>query len=325
MSNVCVIGAGAWGTALAIVAAERGFNVSLYARNEEQALAINRTAENSAYLPNIKLPKAVAATSDIEWALRGCQRVFLTLPAQTVAPTLSKFARFVEEGAVIVSCAKGIDRQSGQFMSSIVRNYLPACDVTVLSGPSFACDVAQRLPTAVTVAATDIDIARCIAAELSGSILRCYASDDLVGVEMGGALKNIVAIAAGVVIGGGLGSSALAALTTRAFAEIRRVGRALKVREETLAGLAVLGDLMLTCSSTKSRNFSYGMALGKNCRVLPTKLAEGVASASIAVTLFDKLGVDAPIMTQTNELLCGRTSLREALDYLLSRPIKVED
>jgi glycerol-3-phosphate dehydrogenase (NAD(P)+) len=224
----------------------------------------------------------------------------------------------------LVLCAKGIERETGALLSSIVAEILPGNPVAVLSGPSFATDVARGLPTAVVVAGRE-DLAVDLAQRFSALNLRCYSSDDVTGVEIGGALKNVFAIAAGAVTGAELGASAQAAMVTRGFAELRRIGAAFGARPETLMGLSGLGDLLLTCSSVQSRNFAYGLALGRGEALTGRPLAEGVPTAAIAARITAEQAIDAPIIAAVAAILDGTVSINDAVAALMSRPLKTED
>ncbi|MEF2071604.1 NAD(P)H-dependent glycerol-3-phosphate dehydrogenase [Consotaella aegiceratis] len=324
MSALAVIGGGAWGTALAALYARAGETVSLYARDAGTVAAINDRHENPAYLPGVALPQTLKATDDPVAALAGVDRALLVVPTQTLRAAARDLAPLVPVGCPLVLCAKGIEQGTGRFPADILREEIPRAQPAVLSGPSFAVDVAAGLPTAVTVAADKLALADRLTVALSTETLRCYASDDLAGVEAGGALKNVLAIAVGAVAGRRLGASAAAALTTRGFVELRRLGEALGGRAETLMGLSGLGDLVLTCSSAQSRNFSFGFALGRGNAVAGLKLAEGVHSAEIAAQLAEERGIDAPIIHIVAALVAGRTTVDEAMQTLLARPLKRE-
>ncbi|WP_421856021.1 NAD(P)H-dependent glycerol-3-phosphate dehydrogenase [Oricola sp.] len=322
--RIAVIGAGAWGTALAAAATRGGGDCVLWGRDAETVAEINETRRNSRYLGNIALPDGFSATADLGEALDGAVIVLLAVPAQTLATVVADCAETAARASLFMSCAKGIDRETGQSMTAIIADTFGRDRAAVLSGPSFAADVAAGLPTAVTVAAGQLETAHALAAALSGPTLRCYASDDVAGVELGGALKNVLAIAAGIVHGRALGASALAAMTTRGFAELRRVAAALGGQPETLSGLSGLGDLILTCGSEKSRNFAYGAALGRGNSLKDLPLAEGVHTASMAARLAHEAGVEAPIIEAVDAILAGRTGIDETIGGLMARPLKAE-
>ncbi|WP_370323015.1 NAD(P)H-dependent glycerol-3-phosphate dehydrogenase [Oricola sp.] len=323
-ARIAVLGSGAWGTALAASFARAGQDCMLWGRDTETVDAINNRQRNPKYLGDITLPAELKATTDAGEALSGAQTVVLAVPAQTLRDFLTEILAKTEPRAIFVSTAKGIDRASGHTMSGIIDDIAGRDRSAVLSGPSFAADVAAGLPTAVTVAAHDLGLARVLAETLSSKTLRGYASDDLMGVEMGGALKNVLAIAAGIVHGSSLGASAVAALTTRGFAELQRVAAALGGKPETLAGLSGLGDLILSCGSEKSRNFAYGAALARGEDLSNRPLAEGVFTASVATRLAHEHGLEAPIIFAVDAILDRRITVLEAMDGLMSRPLKTE-
>lgn len=322
--SITVLGGGAWGTALAQTMLKAGHAVRLWARDPETANAVNTFHVNPRYLPGVRLDPALQATSDLDVALDKPTAILLVTPAQTVAGLLPSLRPHLQAEIPLVLCAKGIDRRSGKLMSEIAEEALPEQPIAALSGPSFATEVARGLPTAVTVAAKDADLAAELAALLSAPHFRCYSTDDLVGVEIGGALKNVLAIAAGAVSGAGLGASAQAAMVTRGFVELRRIGTAFGARPETLMGLSGLGDLILTCGSAQSRNFSYGLALGRGDKLDGLPLAEGVATAAIAAKLARQRNIDAPIVDAVDQLLDRRITIGEAVTALLARPLKSE-
>ncbi|MHA6642507.1 NAD(P)H-dependent glycerol-3-phosphate dehydrogenase [Mesorhizobium sp. A623] len=321
--RVCVLGGGAWGTALALAMLRAGHSVRLWARDEDSVAAINR-CENTRYLPGIALDPGIEATTDMATALAGADCVLAVTPAQSLRGVLATAQGFMPKNIPLVLCAKGIERDTGALLSAIVGEFLPKNPIAALSGPSFAADVAKGLPTAVVVAARDDALAGDLAARFSARNLRCYSSDDLVGVEIGGALKNVFAIAAGAVTGAGLGASAQAAMVTRGFVELRRIGAAFGAKPETLMGLSGLGDLLLSCASVQSRNFAYGLALGRGEQLAGRPLAEGVPTAAIAVRIADERGIDAPIIAAVAAILDGTITIGEAVSALMTRPLKTE-
>ena len=323
--KIAVLGGGAWGTALAANSRRAGHNVSLFARNSDTVSEINEARKNSRYLGDVILPEGIAASTDAGAVLDQADAVLAVIPAQSLGKALGELRQVIPTAAPVVLCAKGIEQSSGRLMSEVAHDALPDHQIAVLSGPSFAADVARGFPTAVTVAAGNENTAAQLARVLSGPAFRCYSSIDVKGVELGGAIKNVLAIAAGASTGRGFGASAQAALITRGFAELRRLAKAIGARMETIMGLSGLGDLMLTCSSPQSRNYSYGMALGRGENLTGRPLAEGVATAPIASELCRKLSVKAPIIDATAALLDGRISIDEAVEALLRRPLKNED
>jgi glycerol-3-phosphate dehydrogenase (NAD(P)+) len=323
--KIAVLGGGAWGTALALAMLHAGHEPQLWARDPRTVDAVNRLHENPRYLPGIRLDERLKATDDLAAALEGAECALLAIPAQRLRALCGEASTHVPAGASAVICAKGIEASSGLLLSEIVEKLLPRNPAAALSGPSFAADVSRGLPTAVTVAAREEALAASLAALLSAPHLRCYSSGDLTGVEIGGALKNVMAIAAGAASGAELGASAQAALVTRGFVELRRIGAAFGARPETLMGLSGLGDLILTCGSARSRNFAYGMALGRGDSLEGLPLAEGVATAAVAAELARKRGIDAPIVAAVAAILAGRITVPDAVSALLSRPLKSED
>lgn len=324
-ARLTVLGGGAWGTALAMIAQSAGLAVRLWARDAAIVEALRDRGENPRYLPGIRLGQTIDATVDAGEALAGADHVLAVVPAQTLRGVLGAIAVSMPPSATIVLCAKGIERDTGALLSSVVAEALPGNPIAALSGPSFATDVARGLPTAVVVASPDTERAAALAALMSTPSFRCYSTDDLVGVEIGGALKNVLAIAAGTVAGAGLGASAQAAMVTRGFVELRRIAASFGARPETIMGLSGLGDLMLTCGSAQSRNFAYGLALGRGEKLEGLPLAEGVPTAAIAARLAREKGIAAPIITAVDELLRGAVTIRQAVSNLMTRPLRAED
>ena len=324
-AKIAVLGAGAWGTALAMVARRAGHRVTLIARDEANARTIREAGENARYLPGIALDPAIRVTGRAAEAVADAHCLLAAVPAQALRAALGEVAPAIRPAASVVLCAKGIEASTGSLLSEIVTGVLPGHSVAALSGPSFATDVARGLPTAVVVADRDGDQAAALAALLSTPGFRCYSTDDLTGVEIGGALKNVIALAAGAVMGAGLGASAQAALVTRGFVELRRMAASFGARPETLMGLSGLGDLMLTCSSAQSRNFAYGLALGRGDPLEGLKLAEGVATSGVAARLAAERGIEVPIIATVRLLLDRALTIREAVERLMSRPLRSED
>ncbi|MBV1706422.1 MAG: NAD(P)-dependent glycerol-3-phosphate dehydrogenase [Hyphomicrobiales bacterium] len=322
MAEVVVLGAGAWGTALALVAARDGRAVSLWARDADAAEAINAARENRARLPGVRLPACIRATPDLA-ALQGARLIVAAVPAQAVRGTARDLAKCLPPGVPLVLCAKGIERDTGAFLTGIVSQILPGTPLAVLSGPSFAEDVSIGLPTAVTLACAQTPVFDLCREVLGAPWFRLYHSTDLRGVEIGAAAKNVLAIACGMAAGRRLGGSANAALIARSFAELARFGRAYGARPETLTGLSGLGDLVLTCQPGKSRNFAYGEALGRG-EAPPAKLAEGALTAPVLAELARARDVDMPISFAVDAILKGETSVGEAITALLARPSRSE-
>ncbi len=318
-----VIGGGAWGTALALTAARAGRAVRLWARDRDTVAAIDERHENPRYLPGIALDH-VPATDSLAVALRA-EAVILAVPAQETRAVATAAAPYIPAGTPLVIAAKGLERDTGKRLTEVVAEVAPETVPAVISGPSFAEDVARGLPTAVTIAAADEALALALCRALANPGFRPYAETDVTGVEIGGAVKNVLAIAAGIVSGRDLGASALAALTARAFAELRRLGEPLGARPETLMGLSGLGDLVLTCSGPQSRNFSYGRHLGRGGAFdAPHALAEGIATAGVARDLARQYAVSTPIIDAVAAIVEHALTIDEAIDGLLSRPLKRE-
>ncbi|OCW55976.1 NAD(P)H-dependent glycerol-3-phosphate dehydrogenase [Hoeflea olei] len=324
MSRISILGAGAWGTALAAAFVRQGHEVTIWGRDAAACAEINTARTNRAYLGEARLPDALRATADMVEALEGATTVLFVVPAQTTGDVAARAAKALAADAVLIACAKGIDNRSGRMQTEVIAAALPDHRVGVLSGPSFAADVVRGLPTAVTLAMPQLQEAQSLAESMSGDAVRLYASDDVLGVQIGGALKNVMAIAVGICRGGGMGASAEAALITRGYAELARLSVAMGARPETLMGLSGLGDLVLTCSSELSRNFAYGIAVGKGQDVSGMKLAEGVHTVTIANEIAQKHAISCPVMQTAGLVLSGRMSAEEARIALMSRPVKAE-
>jgi glycerol-3-phosphate dehydrogenase (NAD(P)+) len=324
--RVAILGAGAWGSALANALARAGGGVTLWARDQASADAIASTRQ-SPRLPGIRLQDSIAVTSDPAEAA-AADAILLAVPAQALRAVATSFGPLARRRIPVVACAKGIERGTRRFMTEVIGQAMPAAIPAILSGPSFAADVARGLPTAVTLAAADEDVVAALAAAFGSPAFRPYHSTDVRGVEIGGAAKNVLAIAAGIAAGRKLGASAIAALTTRGFAELFRFGHAFGARPETLTGLSGLGDLILTCSTAQSRNFSLGIALGEGrAPHFPTegpKLAEGAFTAAVLVEMANEHGIDMPIAAAVAAVLAGRLSVDDAIESLLTRPFRAE-
>jgi glycerol-3-phosphate dehydrogenase (NAD(P)+) len=324
--RIAVVGAGAWGTALANTIARAGRTVTLLARDGAAAGAMV-TARESPRLPGIPIDPRVTITALTESHLEG-DAVLIVVPAQNLRSTVTGLAKTMPAGMPVVTCAKGIERATRRFMTEIISECAPQVVPVILSGPSFAVDVARGLPTAVTLATADDEIAQMLTRSLGSAAFRPYHSTDVRGVEVGGAAKNVLAIAAGIVSGRKLGASAAAALTTRGFAELMRFGRAYGAQPETLTGLSGLGDLILTCTSPQSRNFSLGVALGQGCGLDAARhsghLAEGAFTASVLVDMARDKGVEMPIAAAVAAVLDGALTIDAAIEALLTRPLRSE-
>ena len=328
MQQIGILGAGAWGTALAAVAARAGQRVVLQAHEPDVAEAISRDRENRAFLPGVSLDASIRVTTDLAEAVNA-QAVLVTVPAQYLRQVLRRAAAVWSPGTPAVICAKGIEHGTCALMSDVVGATLPDAPIAVLSGPSFAIEVARDLPTAVTLASADAKLREVLPVALGTRSFRIYSSEDVIGAEVGGALKNVIAIAAGVVHGRQMGDNARAALITRGLAEMARLGVALGAKAETLMGLSGLGDLMLTCSAMQSRNFSLGDALGRGeplATVLAsrTSVAEGVFSAAAVTELARRHGVTMPIASAVDAVVNAGTSVDATIESLLTRPLRAE-
>jgi len=326
--NIGVVGAGAWGTSLALTAARAGRSVRLWAREAAVVEAIVREGQNSLFLPGIPLPAAIAASGDLGEAVAGADALLIACPAQHLRASLAAVVGVAAKGMPLMVCAKGIERKSGKLLTEVLREAAEGFEPAILSGPSFARDAASGLPTAVTIAAR-FDIARRLQASFSHATFRPYASDDLLGVALGGAAKNVYAIACGIVEGMGLGESARAALLARSFAELVRLGTALGARADTLMGLSGLGDLVLTATSLQSRNFRFGHEVGRGRAVAELcapgqPLAEGVATAAALTIRARAEKIELPVAETVASVLDGSLALDASIARLMSRPLKPE-
>jgi glycerol-3-phosphate dehydrogenase (NAD(P)+) len=326
--TLSVIGGGAWGTALANLAAHNGVRVTLWAREPEVVEAVNARRENTAFLAGVSLHPDIAATGALDRA--GAAEAFLfVVPAQYSRRLMTALRPYARPDAPIALCSKGIEQTTGMLLTEVLAEAWPEARQAVLSGPSFARDVARGLPTAVTLAVAEPGLGRRWAATIGAPHFRPYLSDDLLGAELGGAVKNVLAIAAGAVIGRGLGESARAAVIARGFAEFQRLGVALGAKRETMAGLSGLGDLILTATSAQSRNMSLGLELGKGRSLIDilgerNTVSEGVATAAAVAALAAKAGVEAPIASAVADLVSGERSIDSLIAELLARPFRQE-
>ena len=330
--TITVLGAGSWGTALAKLVADQGHQVRLWSRRPEHAQAIQQTRTNERYLPGFTLPATLECTSELERALRGTEMIVSVVPSHGLRATLDEAAKLFPADAPIVSASKGIENSTLMLVSQIFEEHLPRDRhrlLTYLSGPSFAKEVAQGMPTAVSIAGLDAGVTEHVQRTFTTDRFRSYTTDDVVGVEFGGALKNVIAIAAGISDGLGFGHNTRAALITRGLAEISRIAVKQGANPLTLAGLAGMGDLVLTCTGDLSRNRSVGMELGRG-RKLPeilasmTMVAEGVKTTKSAFDLAAKIGVTMPIVGEMHEVLYGAKSPTEAVVALMTRTPRPE-
>jgi glycerol-3-phosphate dehydrogenase (NAD(P)+) len=320
-----VLGGGAWGTALAQTCARTGRAVTLWEHEPGNAASLE-TKRESLFLPRVRLDDGIKVTRDLATAARA-DAILLVVPAQAMRAVCTALAKVLTAPTPLIACAKGIEHGTHKFMTEIIADCVAVAMPAILSGPSFAADVARGLPTAVTLAASDGKLAGDLAQAIASASFRPYHSTDVRGVEIGGATKNVLAIAAGIVTGRGLGASAAAALTTRGFAELVRFGKAYGAKPETMTGLSGLGDLILTCSSPQSRNFSFGVALGKGEKpdgAAHGKLAEGAFTAPVLLEMAREKNIEMPISVAIAAVLAEKLSVDEAIGSLLTRPIKSE-
>ncbi len=324
-NHIAVIGAGAWGSALALTCARAGRQVTLWEHDVRNAAQLAKNRE-SLFLPGVRIDDRIVITGNLAEAVRA-QAILLVVPAQAVRAVATALTPLLIARTPVIVCAKGIERETKKFMTEVIAECAPNAVPAILSGPSFAADVARSMPTAVTLAASDDKLAGELARAIGSASFRPYHSTDVRGVEIGGAAKNVLAIAAGIVNGRGLGASAAAALTTRGFAELVRFGRAYGAKAETMMGLSGLGDLLLTCSSPQSRNFTFGVNLGRGQKpeAIHAGLAEGVFTASVLVDMARERNVDMPIAIAVAALLNGTMTVDQAIESLLTRPFKAEE
>ena len=325
--HVAVIGAGAWGTALANAAALAGQTVTLWGRDYAHIREMQKSRRNERRLPGVVLHPEVHPEPDLTQALHKADALLLVVPAQQTIAMVTLLQPQLPVALPIILCAKGLDRATGRFLSDLISNRLNGHPVMILSGPSFAEDVGQGLPTAVVLACQNPNLARDWAHYLSSPRFRLYHSSDLRGVEIGGAAKNVLAVAAGIVAGRGLGESARAALTARGFAELSRFAEAWGGSAETLMGLSGLGDLVLTSGSAKSRNFAFGEALGRGVpldEAMDGKLAEGAFTAPVLVAMAREKNIEMPIAEAVEAVLSGQETIDAMIELLMTRPIRAE-
>lgn len=328
MKTIGVVGAGAWGTALAQALTNGGRNVTLWAREEEVATDINTKHENTTFLPGVPLHHDLIATTLIEDIIDN-DILLLVTPAQFLRASLETLKYHLRKGQPIVICSKGIELGTGLLLSQVAKEVLGEQPVAILTGPTFASEIARGLPSAVTIACTDRETAKMLQENIGVPGFRPYITDDIIGTQLGGAIKNVIAIACGIITGKKLGDSARAALITRGLAEIARLGTALDAQKETLLGMCGVGDLMLTCSSMQSRNFSLGVALGKGKtlkEILGDRISvtEGVHTAKSALELAKKNAVEMPIVEAVNDCLSNDLSIDEAIEDMLKRPFRYQ-
>lgn len=320
--SISVIGAGAFGTALAVSLARDGMGVTLWARDPEHAAKMAGARENAARLPNVGLPDTLRSTDDFSAAAEA-DTMLLAVPMQSLSGVLLQHAHTLD-GKNLVACCKGIDLTALTGPSTVITSLVPTANPVVLTGPSFAADIARGLPTALTLACADDAAGALLQSKLSTSNLRLYRTTDIIGAELGGALKNVVAIACGIAIGAGLGQSARAAIMTRGYAEMTRIAAELGARAETLSGLSGLGDLALTCTSEQSRNYRFGLALGSGESFDARITVEGAATAKAVSNLAQNRHIDMPIANVISAVVDQKITVTEAISSLLSRPLRKE-
>ena len=325
MSKIAIIGAGSFGTALAVAMAAQdqqgGRTCVLWGRDAGLMERMAQEHENPRYLAGVRLDERITPTADLA-DLAGAEAVLIALPAQNLRGFLSD--KPVLPNAPMVLCAKGIEVKTGLLQSQILAEFHPTAQIAVISGPGFACEIARGLPAALTLGCADAQIGRTLQTLFSGTQLRFYLSDDVIGVQLGGALKNVIALAAGLNAGADLGASAGAALITRGMAELSRLAVALGARRETLMGLSGFGDLVLSCTSAQSRNFQFGESLARTGEFLGEQTFEGVATAFACLTLAETAGVDIPIIATMAQILERKMDVKQALTVLMARPLRDE-
>jgi glycerol-3-phosphate dehydrogenase (NAD(P)+) len=325
-----IIGAGGWGTALAVVINRAGSGVTLWTRNDNVLRMIADKRVNDLYLSDVFIDPDICITSDLTHVAKECSHILLAVPSQQVRPICIALSDRLPSGIPVIIAAKGIERGSLCLMHEVVMSILPENPVMALSGPNFAREVAMGLPSATTLAGSNRTVAEKAIYAIGGRYFRPYYSDDIISVEVGGAVKNVLAIASGICTGRGLGENARAALITRGLAEMKRLAQAKGGREDTLSGLSGIGDLMLTCMSTASRNMAYGHAIGKQGKAAAVQtsetggLTEGIATAESVYQLSRRLGVSMPICSMVYDVLQGTTDIDAGIEQLLSRPLGTE-
>ena len=327
-TNISVIGTGSWGTALAQIMAVKGLDITIWARRTESAEEINTRHENTGRLPGISLHKNITATTDLHKALKN-DIILMVTPAQAMRSVLEQMKPHIRPEHVLILCSKGIEQNSLLLMSEVVEEVLPHTKIAILSGPNFAKEIAKGKPAATTLASIDQDLVVTLQNIVASKYFRPYVTTDIIGAQVAGAIKNVIAIACGIVKGLEMGESARASLVTRGLAEVTRLGIAMGARPETFLGQCGVGDIMLTCSSEQSRNFSLGLALGQGIPlsdILKSRnsVSEGVHTAKTCAALAKKHGVDMPICNNIHACVSGESSINDALKNILNRPLKHE-
>ena len=328
LKNIGIIGAGAWGTALSCILNKKE-NITIWSYEKKTVHQINKYRTNKTFLPNIKIPNNISATNNLK-DLMSCKFIFICVPSQFIKKIILKFKNFYKKDMIFVNCSKGIEYSSKLLISDIIKKILPGSEVAILSGPSFAIEVAKKKPTAVTIACKNQNNAKKLAILLNSKNFRCYYTNDVIGVQFGGIIKNILAIASGIVKSQKLGSSAKAALMTRGLFEMKRVGLAYGAKESTFYGLSGLGDLILTCNSELSRNFSTGLLIGKGKKIneiIKSKktISEGIMNSKTIFNLSKKKGIEMPVCGSVYKILYKKNKIKNTIEKILSRNIKKEN
>ena len=328
LKNIGIIGAGAWGTALSCILNKKE-NITIWSYEKKTVHQINKYRTNKTFLPNIKIPNNISATNNLK-DLMSCKFIFICVPSQFIKKIILKFKNFYKKDMIFVNCSKGIEHSSKLLISDIIKKILPGSEVAILSGPSFAIEVAKKKPTAVTIACKNQNNAKKLAILLNSKNFRCYYTNDVIGVQFGGIIKNILAIASGIVKSQKLGSSAKAALMTRGLSEMKRIGLAYGAKESTFYGLSGLGDLILTCNSELSRNFSTGLLVGKGKKIneiIKSKktISEGVINSKTIFNLSKKKRIEMPVCGSVYKILYKKNKIKNTIEKILSRDIKKEN
>ena len=328
LKNIGIIGAGAWGTALSCILNKKE-NITIWSYEKKTVHQINKYRTNKTFLPNIKIPNNISATNNLQ-DLMSCKFIFICVPSQFIKKIILKFKNFYKKDMIFVNCSKGIEHSSKLLISDIIKKILPGSEVAILSGPSFAIEVAKKKPTAVTIACKNQNNAKKLAILLNSKNFRCYYTNDVIGVQFGGIIKNILAIASGIVKSQKLGSSAKAALMTRGLSEMKRIGLAYGAKESTFYGLSGLGDLILTCNSELSRNFSTGLLVGKGKKIneiIKSKktISEGIINSKTIFNLSKKKRIEMPVCGSVYKILYKKNKIKNTIEKILSRDIKKEN
>ena len=322
--TIGILGSGAWGTALSCMLSEKNDKIIIWSNEKQTAQQINNLRINKVYLPNIRIPKNVIATNNLE-DLKLCKFIFICVPSQFIKKIITKFKKFWNKDMMFINCSKGIEHSSNLIISDVIKKIFPKSKIAILSGPSFAIEVAKKKPTAITIAAKNQNYAKKLALILNSKNFRCYYTNDIIGVQFGGIIKNILAIASGIIESQKLGSSANAALITRGLAEMKRIGLAYGAKENTFYGLSGLGDLMLTCNSKLSRNFATGLLLGKGKKINEIKklktISEGVINSKTIFKLSKKKKIEMPVCESIYKILYKKNKIKEMIKKILSRNI----